>query len=372
MMNSDFQETTASHQLDDPHVDIAREELIMIAQLIQQAAPVPRERFKEELKQRLFASAVLAKSNRSMQSRKVAAVLPLVAVLLLTAAAIYAVGTLVQRAVQLDGGLSLETGQALDIAQTMNGYTLTAEWIYADSGRLSIGLSAEAADSTQRTLEGISPETQVHLTDADGLEYPFLTTTGTGTEQNALGVVYSFAVPDHAPVNTASAFRLTVDLQLVGSDLQPFTVGRFLFDIRAVITPIARPFNLPQTTTASGIAVTLASLQVTPSLTRIETCFTVQDPEFSDWFPNVHLRVGNRNLNDGTIRIDGGSSTSSDCRYTNFYVDLVDEEGTWQIEITELIGTRMLTFDQPPIQPIPSDSFERRITGPWQFTLEGE
>ncbi len=344
----------------------------MIAQLVQQAAPIPRERFKEELKQRLFAPAVLVKPNRSVRSRKVAAILPLIAVLLLTAAVVYAVGSLVQRAVQLDGGLSLEAGQALDIAQTMNGYTLTAEWIYADGNRLSIGLSAEATDSTQRTLEGISPETQVHLTDAGGLEYPFLTATGTGTEQNALGMVYSFAIPDNAPVNTDSAFRLTVDLQLVGSDLQPFTIGRFQYDILATITSTARSFNLPQTTTASEIAVTLASIRVTPSLTRIETCFAVQDPEFSDWFPNVHLRIGNRDLNDGTVRIDGSSGTSSDCRYTNFYVDLIDQEGTWQIEITELIGTRMLTFDQPPVQPIPSDSFERRITGPWQFTLEGE
>ncbi len=371
MNDQQFHDANMSHKSETIYPDIEGEDFNMIAQRIQQATPVPRDRFKEELKQRLFMLTAADVSSKPLQPdrlKRFSVAASLVAALLLTATATYAIGTLVQRAAQLDGGLSIDEGQSVNLSQTSNGYTLTVEWIYADTNRISIGLSGEN-ESDQASAGGIAPSSRVRLSNPEGLEYPLLSASGTSVEQNAVGVVYSFAVPRNASLTNELSLTLTVDLYLASTNQQQVHVGVFQYDIQANPSVVQKIFNLPQTVTASGIDITLASVQVTPSLTRIETCFEVSDSEFSDWFPNLELYVGDRNLNDGTIRIDGSSGTQPDCRYTNFYVNLLDEEGTWSINIIQLIGTRMLTFEQSPTQFIPSDVFEKRIEGPWTFRL---
>lgn len=344
--------------------------------MIAQAAPIARIGFKEELQMRLTTlSKAAPRANYSHSSpslfRRWRFVAVTAAVFLIGLSALYAITTLVRQAIQNDGGLSVEEGQPIDLQQTLDGYTLTAEWVYADSNRISVGLNA-AFDPAEESVNAISPETVVQLTDANGLEYPFLTMTGSAVEQNTAGVIYSFAVPEGVPPGAELAFHLTVDLRIFYSTLQTFHVGLFQYDFRTILRDESKSFNLPQTVTVSGIPVTITKVEVSPSLTRIETCFTVQDDTFSDWIPVLYLRVGSRNLNDGAIRIDGSPGTSAECGYTNFYVDLSSEEGTWEIEIRELIGTRMLVFEQMPTQPIPLEEGQRRIPGPWQFILEGE
>src|SRR5687768_8068425 len=76
----------------------------------------------------------------------------LVAVLLLTGAA-YAVAPLLSSVFQLEQGLQhideSKLGQEVYLSQTINGWTMTVERIYADDNRVVIGYTATGPQSSQ-------------------------------------------------------------------------------------------------------------------------------------------------------------------------------------------------------------------------------
>lgn len=373
MTEQQFPDANTSQKHEAACVNTTEEEFKVVIQLIRSATPVPRDKFKNELGQRLFGESAPtthtpSKRFPSFPSKSLISAASLVAALLIGVAGLYALGTLVQRAIQMDGGLSPDAGQALDLSHTVNGYTTSAEWIYADTSRISIGLSV-ALEPDQATIVGVAPGSKARLIDDSGLEYPLMSAVGTGVENNAIGAVYSFTMPGNLPAPTELLLNLSLDLWLISADQAQLHVGTFQYRIPTRVSSLQEKFNIPQTVTAAGIDVTLASVEVTPSLTRIKTCFEVNDTQFSDWFPNVQLQVGNRKLHEEQIRIDGSAATSDNCQYTNFYINLLGEEGPWTVNIVELIGTRMLELEQPT-QPIPAELFEKRIEGPWTFILD--
>ncbi len=204
--------------------------------------------------------------------------------------------------------------------QTIDGVTVTLEWAYADAQRLAFGYSITA------------PEENIYYNTSDLRLYDeansFTTDGGGGGGGGGVGresqyvTSYNITMADDAPEELA----LHIDLTLTPMEHMEVGISGYgggsgggggstgggaaiaataevtpeMGDSQPNIGPFQFAFTLPhypaitvtpeQTVESNGVAITLKSLSVVPSMTAAEICYTL--PDSRDWSPVFTLHAG--------------------------------------------------------------------------------
>ncbi|MBE3145317.1 MAG: DUF4179 domain-containing protein, partial [Planctomycetes bacterium] len=119
--------------------------------------------------------------------------------LLLTTTAVFAVDSIVHRALQEDPGLESAQlkarGQEINQANTINGFTVTLQWVYADDNRVALGFSIQGPSGVSYNSINTA---RMQLTDDRGNKYPSFIGFGTSYDTGSTGLASSFNVPTTA------------------------------------------------------------------------------------------------------------------------------------------------------------------------------
>lgn len=164
---------------------------------------------------------------------------------------------------------------SVGVAQSVNGVTLTLDWIYLDEGRLALGLITKklpegvSIDAPQITFKNISPIQQswsfhTHETTADYVSYQVI-------QANIVG----------------GKVDLSLDVPLIKrSDPQQATIGTFHFDLQDIPVYTGQTIPIQQTYAVkyNGIETRLKSVRVMPSYTEIVACYDFPTPDAPFWY----------------------------------------------------------------------------------------
>lgn len=363
--------------------------------LLTASAPQPRARFEEELSQRLRREFVQRRQARQVLtavqprrygrlSARTAAVL--MAVLTLGIGVVIAMNTLLQQYIQHDAGLRAiyeqGLGHEIGISQTIDGYTVTLEWAYADGNRLTVAYIIDGHPGTPYT-DLSSDVYRLRVRDT-GQEIPFLQGMSALIDENGEGVGWGES-GDVIPTSDRSLIIRTHDLSIVDvsgrSNLElhlevgvygiPLTQrthmpleqydavkegpeGLFTFDFSIALVDEQRVLDTPLTATDQDITVSLRRVSVSPSQTRLVVCFVAPDP-VRQWtaIPSLTTTQGEVPGGGGVQPFMDGDLTCNDYTY---FAGMFDYKGKWQLEITQLIG-----FGSG------GGNDQQRISGSWVF-----
>lgn len=300
-------------------------------------------------------------------------------------AAAYAVAPILSQVSQMEAGLQhieqAKLGQELNLSQTVDGITVTLQWVYADANRLVVGFTV---NGPQDLPDGhaLSPA-RVTLTDAAGTVFPESVGYGVTGQSDILKVL--LPAGEGAYLLTFDAARIEVepaelDLQMVmevetyvvptpvppASDvyedrgsLEPVvsmaTAGPFTFDFSVPFIP-GCTVEVQQMVEAAGVAVRLERVVVTPSETRAILCFDPPDGDSKEWTLITALDPGDGQDLSGEVVSQLSGTGEKDCHRVTYLDALVGRSGTWTLKVTELVG-----FDL--VQP----GEQTRLAGPWVF-----
>lgn len=280
-----------------------------------------------------------------------------------------------------------ESGQALDLRQTIEDVTVTLNWSYADQNRVAIAFSvAGAVDNEKR-----HHPTQYTLTNSSGTQLPLIHGYGTGGNDmpglklppDQVETIMSFdAESISAPLDLLD-LHLELTLEEIPSphsdlnsddfivyqneDGTTTTVVNGLSSQSNMVGPFIFDFDVPfhegktiypnQVATAANIPVTLKEMIITPSETKVTLCFNEPEPGY-DWSTLTYIDVQSQNQ---IISLPPHSQRGMDetgC-IINRYGSLQNHTGSATLNITELIG-----FNQKPSEE------QLRLDGPWIFEFE--
>jgi len=239
-----------------------------------------------------------------------------IALFLLSAAVSYAQDSPIWTDVQ-QAELVSEIGQS----QTIDGVTLTLNWVYVDPQRLAVNYTVE---SDLNVADLFSPySTYPILGDSEGSSFSYsnstFETSDTPYKRTATVEYYSQAVRpgegtdewiidnDYfenqfeslpATLNMKFALKLgdfTVDDTFyipedstlkIGDTVEP--IGPFEFEFSALVHP-ALTLEPNQTIEARGLSMTLESVSITPMQTTARVCYDM--PDTQDWMPKATLAL---------------------------------------------------------------------------------
>lgn len=364
-------------------------------QALARSAPQPRAGFEDELAEQLQREFVQRGRSRQMltavQPRRVRrlsarAATVLVAILTVGIGAVIAMSAFLQQYLNYDAGLKaiLEQGlgHEIGISQTIDGYTVTLEWAYADGNRLTLAYTIQGIPGTQYT--NLSSDVYALTLRDSGVEIPFNQGMTAPIDQNGNAVGWG-APPDTIPTSDRSLVISTYDLSNVDLDgketldlrleVQPYGITLqqrtlmpierfnemkegpdepFTFDFSIDLVDERRVFNTPMTAADQGITIHLTEVNVAPSQTRVRICFAPPDPA-RQWtaIPRLTTDAGEVPGGGGVQPFMGGDQTCSDFTY---FAGMYDYTGAWQFEITELVG-----FGSG------GGNDQQRIAGSWRF-----
>ncbi len=276
---------------------------------------------------------------------------------------------ILQRALRLERGLQRiqeqHLGQEVDLRQTVAGFTVAVQRVYADANRIVIGYTVSGpADIAFNIFSPIDTA----LTDQEGREYPTHSGIGTGMEGDTGGYVLSFdaGVPSQAPERLQ--LRLVTDI--MGLPSTPVAQGErpcagpFNFSVRVIP---GRVMDAPQTVEAEGTRITLKRAVVTPSETRLVLHVSLAPGADGgvkrEWEPIAKLQVSDaapdmQRLVPGVGHFGGmGRQQGEDYDYRIPY-PLYDCRGEWTLTVSELVG-------------LSRNGGQVRLSGPWvlRFTV---
>lgn len=303
---------------------------------------------------------------------------------------VYAVSSDLSDFLQFDPDLAQayqsESGQVLELQQTIEDTTVTLNWAYADQNRVAIAFSVAHAEDNEKRYH----PTQYTLTNNSGTQLPLIHGYGTGGSDMPglklpLGQVETIMSFDATSIS-APLDLLGLHLELIleeipspHSDLNSDDVivyrneddtttivnrqpsknnilGPFIFDFTAPFYEgkIIRP---NQVATLANVPITLKEMIITPSETKVTLCFN--EPEVGyDWSTITHIDMQSQNQ---IISLSPHSQRGMDetgC-VINRYGSLQNHTGFATLYITELMG-----FNQKPSEEL------LRLDGPWVFELE--
>lgn len=350
---------------------------------LQHAAPVVDDTFRRRLAgqlQREFASTQRRKPRLSrFPSRASLRVTLVAAILLVVAGAAVAVNSLVQQWIMGDPGLKsvYEAGKGvpLNLKQTIDGYTVTLEWAYADKNRITIAYTIAGRPGVQYTnLDSQNSS----LTTADG-STEFDLTYGEGNALNT-STAQSGSIPtgtisgnqrvfDIGPASlNQDVLNLRFQLEIYGvtvlkrteiPTLEPWEALQespsqpFVFTFSLPLNGSLRLLAAPVTATDQGIMLTLEKVTVAPSQTTVTVCFDAPTLTHS-WTSIPRLSAGEPVPGGGAV-VSTRAGETRHCDEFTYNAALYDYKGEWQLEITELVGFPASGHDQ------------QRIKGSWVF-----
>lgn len=341
------------------------------------SAPKPRAGFEAELAKRLQREFVQRRQARqvltAIQPRRYGrlsarAAVVMIAVLTIGIGVVIAMNTVFQQFIQHDAGLQAiyeqGLGHEIGISQTIDGFTVTLEWAYADGNRLTLAYTIQGYPGTPYSnLE--SHAYRLSLRDT-GLEIPFMQGMNTAIDQN--GEAIGWGAPEGTIITFDRALeintydlstipisdRAALDLQLeVGAygitwprrtqiplermnEMHEGPESLFTFDFSIVLVDEQRVFDAHLMAIDQGITVRLQRVTVSPSQTRVIVCFVPPDPA-RQWtaIPHLTTTAGDVSGGGGVRPFMDDDESCQDYTYFAGMFDYVDE---WRLEITELIG----------------------------------
>jgi hypothetical protein len=355
-----------------------------------QSAPQPRDDFQQQLSQRLESelrqpkrSIIYILTPKRLTATRVAL---LAALLVIGVGTVLAVSTLIRQFTDFDAGLKavFEQGRGHEIygvSQTIEDFTVSVEWAYADGNRLIVAFMIRGKPGEQYTNLG----SHVHLLrlQADGTDIPgqqgmtaMLDSNGemiisddpTVTADRSLSIfTYDLSgIQDRG----LSSLDLQLEVKVAALTLQQRTqtpledltwteitpAEHFFLNFSVPLVNDQRVFNSPMTATDQNVTITLKQVTVAPSQTRVVICFTPPDPA-RQWTAIPRLITAN-----GEVPGGGGVNNYMDgelaCDEYSYQAGMYDYTGEWQLEITELVG-----FGSG------GGNDQQRIAGSWKFAF---
>ncbi len=294
-------------------------------------------------------------------------------------AGVYAVAPILSRAFQMDDGLRYiewaKLGQEVNLSQTVDGFTVTLQRVYADANRIVIGYTVSSPPGQRYANFHL---TQARLIDDKGTVFSSgVIGVGAGVEAGTGGYVDSFDAAGVQGTPDVLHLRLVTNLDiipLVTAQVSPIVtrksedpsvtiaevlpqpkgpiIGPFTFDFSVAFIP-GRVVQVQQTVEKSGIAVRLERVVVTPSETRAILCLKTPSGEPMHWTPIVGLAARGKSSHAGAI--SGGSEIGeSGCYRYSVFFSYYDQPGEWTLTVKEVVD-----LTQPGKQT--------RLSGPWVF-----
>ncbi|MCZ7544229.1 MAG: DUF4179 domain-containing protein [Anaerolineae bacterium] len=300
-----------------------------------------------------------------------------------------ALGARLQQLLNQDAGLRAvfesDLGTELNLSQTIDGYTVTLEWAYADGNRLTVAYTIAGAPGVAYTnLEGGSH--RLLYLGPPPVELPGLFGVGNAFSDdppyepsqqvgNVSANTYTFDLTALDPVPDVLDLRLELEVTAVttlkrtqipdpaSADYEAFwgrPIGPFVFAFSLPVHSLARVLTAPQTATDQGVAITLARVTVTSSQTRLLLCFEAPDPA-RHWTLIPRLTTDEETVAEsllgGGVREVAGE-TGHTCNEFIYNAAMYAYHDAWELEIIELVG-----FGSG------GGNDQERIAGSWRFTF---
>lgn len=280
-----------------------------------------------------------------------------------------------------------ESGQVLDLRQTIEDVTVTLNWSYADQNRIAIAFSVVSGAGNEKLYH----PTQYTLTNDSGIYLPLIHGYGTGGNDipdlklpsGQVETILSFDAASISDPLDLLDLHLELTLEEIPSlrsdrnsddlvvyqneDNTTTTVVNGLSSQSDMIGPFIFDFEVPfqegktiypnQVATSANIPVTLKELVITPSETKVTLCFNEPEPGY-DWSMLTSMDVQSQNQ---ILSLPPHSQRGMDetgC-IINRYGSVQNLTGSATLNITELIG-----FNQKPSET------QLRLDGPWIFEFE--
>lgn len=343
--------------------DAADDALLDLAARLAAAAPQPDAAFQKHLQRRLqearAARGVLVMKRHRFPMR--AAVVA--AVLVLIAGTALAVAPWIRQLLQGDPGMAsvYDEGQGipLHLSQTIDGYTVTLDWAYADGNRLTLAYTITGLPGVQYT--NLETDSVINLTlRQPRAEIPGIMGMGNWMDGKA-------GQPDTAPTANFTRNQFVFDLSGVPTEgdlldlrleLEVYGVpvikrtqlpierfndmkerpGRpFVFEFSVPLSGSLRVLDTPQTAADQGITLTLESVTVSPSQVRVAVCYDSPDPS-RGWTSIPRLTAGGADVPGGGGVQSMKFGETRVCDKFLFNADMDDYQGGWRLEISELVG----------------------------------
>ena len=312
-------------------------------------------------------------------------------VLFLFGGTLYATSSVLRNLIHLDPGLESvdlsELGQTVNLSQTVDSTTVTLEWAYADANRITLAFSIEDSEGQR-----FDPH-QSNLIDASGTVYPGRGGFGLVGTSDSLKVelppgesLHVISFDGSSVTNNSTSLDLQFEVELeefyLSSTVKPSAtltenedgttttiveagsassttlniIGPFVFNFEVPFNP-GRIVEPKQVVTVNDVGVRLDKVVATPSETAVTLCFNNTNPAYDDWTALPTLIINWQRYEAGLI--SQGRASNPNCQIAYFNAVLFNENGNWQLQVKELIGSKSDT-------PGPS----LQISGPWNFRFE--
>lgn len=286
-------------------------------------------------------------------------------VVLLGAATVAVALSNMDRAAAVDEGVDAiyKSGLVTSVnqAQTIDGVTVTLDWVYADPMRVVVAYSTDAGQHENFRV-GTYLES---LTLSDGTSLEPMSGSGYVETNTQMADITSLLMPAQAQAGDALEARLVLqvmddsalleDSQETGLKMyHTKEIGSLNFDLHIPITP-GRIFDVDQEVKAADRTVKLQRLLVAPSGVRADVCFDVPDSQAYEWTIVGDIRGGGKRIEGGATHPAEGDSL---CQTSLFIGILPLNASSYTLRLTEIIGFQK----DPPYE-------QKRISGPWVFRI---
>jgi hypothetical protein len=171
-----------------------------------------------------------------------------------------------------------QPASTLALSQTLEGVTLTLDWIYLDEGRLALGMKF-----TDLPSESILNAPQVTFVNVSPVQSQGYIQSLRSDENQAVYVSYQVIHADS--IGGKASFGVDVPLVRQNGDTQT-TVANFHFNVKDIPVYAGQTLPIQQTYAVqrNGVEVRLKSVRIMPSTTEVVACydFPTQDAPF--WY----------------------------------------------------------------------------------------
>jgi hypothetical protein len=366
-------------------------DMLTLHEAISRAAPTPPDGLQARIAARILQSASSAAPGKQGSTRRRFAIRRAAALLLgifiVGTGVAFAISTALQQFIAQDDGLAAiiaqGRGHEIGLSQTINGFTVTLDWAYADGNRLNLAYTIQGQSGGEYT--NLISDSNVLTLRASGIEIPMIQSMN-GMPINSSG---EYLHREVVPVFDRSLSVTTYDLSMIPPQDPPeldlrfevrvygVTVQQrtqmpmeqfdamkkgpdevFVLDFTLPLDGEQRVFNTPLTATDNDISLTLQRVVVTPSQVRFVLCLVPPAPD-RKWTAIPHLTANGGDVAGGGAVDDianVGEAANQSCMQYLYNAGMYDYRDEWRLEITELVG-----FGSG------GGNDQQRIAGSWVF-----
>ncbi len=246
---------------------------------------------------------------------------------------------------------STRSAASVGMAQSINGVTLTVDWVYLDEGHFLLGL--KSGKLPEGIALGTPTVTFENTTPAE--------VQGSSFYENGETAVYaSYQRFETSMAGDKVNLKLDVPL-LTQSGVQQKTQGIFHFDLNDVqiITGQTVPIQQTYAVKYNGVEVRLKSVRVMPSTTEIIACYDQPTLDASVWqIQAATIQIGNGPKVGMQSSVDQPQVMGDHCVKLGFQIDNILKEDK---------GSTRLIFH---VQKLAALDTKQELTGSWEFSVD--